>query len=266
MFNKKDYLIDYQNQSIKLLRDDFALKKITGTHLYALSKLDEDDIYFSFFSSAISRILNVSDPIANKIYVSAGQKYEDLIEEKIDSIFPGAKIQHINAKEVDFDYFKENSVFGGVPDFLIEHEGKKIVLDVKTARRRSKPLETKPSYVCQVNLYRKLLNFDKAMLLYVILDYPYDYTNLTMDGKTVELRDVTVTDEKIEMVMQKAKQNLDLCLDEKEIKYFDLRENYPLLQLLEAENDIERLHRKNRIMNSMSLSWYKKWEEDNQME
>lgn len=264
MFNKKDYILDYRENKLIITNNEFGVtKKITGTHLHSIynyANLDKN-LYSSPFQSMVTRVLGISLPIFDDVYVKAGVKYEELVIPLIEKYFPGGKITQIKAEDVNFDYFSDVETFGGVPDILVEYKGEKIVIDVKTKKSANNNSQVKVSdtYIYQVNLYKKLLGYDKAMLLYLFLDFPDDYLKAIKDIEihTIEnsLKDVTKDSETIIHWMTVAKNNLDYCLEKKEIIGFDLRNNYSLLQILEAENENERRERMRRLALTMKRSW-----------
>ena len=256
MFNKRDYIIDYFNREITIITKDIKPRKITGSNFYDIANYgDPNDQYNSQFEAMVSRVLGIRAGIYDTIYIDAGNVYEDLVVDKIKDAFPGYEVTHLTPEDYDYDYFKEEENFGGVPDFLLANENEKIVIDVKTKKKKKNMLiEADPKYVHQVNLYKQLLGYDRALLLYVYLEYPLDYIKPGIDGKVIEIIDVTISDSEVIKNKTKALSNIKRVLNEQKIIGFDVKNNYDLLQILEAKDEGERIERDERLKKTKPIS------------
>nr|WP_307917387.1 hypothetical protein [Mycoplasmopsis bovis] len=84
---------------------------------------------------AFCHIARLALPVLQKKYVYAGQILEPKIIDNLQEFYTkkllkSTIIKHIEAKDVDYDYFKNLDIIGGVPDALAENE--KIVFEIKT--------------------------------------------------------------------------------------------------------------------------------------
>ena len=256
MFNKKDYIIDYFKNEIILLKNDIKPRKITGSNFYDIANYgSEDDQYNSGFEAMVSRVLGVRTGVYDTIYVDAGNVYEDLIVSKIKEIFPGYEITHLSPEEYNYDYFKEEESFGGVPDFLVTNDKEKIVIDVKTKKKKKNmELVADVKYIHQVNLYKQLLGYDKALLLYIYLEYPFDYIEPSIEGKKAMIFNVTIPDKEVIKEKNKALTNIQRVLNDQKIVDFDAKNNYDVLQILEAKDVEERQERERKLKKTKPIS------------
>ncbi|AZZ65479.1 hypothetical protein DMC14_001595 [Metamycoplasma phocicerebrale] len=185
LYNGKHYFLDDENKVVKLEENYHkkllahkpgafgAFRKITGSALGDVLELTKFNSQFSAFA----RISGFALPVLDKKYVNAGVKIEPKILEKLENKF-NFKIKRFDAKEYNYDYFKENDLFGGLPDGYLESEN--LVIEIKTAG--AKKFDSwnnegiSPSYIKQAQLYSYLIGAKRFTIVACFLEED-DYNN-----------------------------------------------------------------------------------------
>ncbi|ENY54181.1 Hypothetical protein MALK_0770 [Metamycoplasma alkalescens 14918] len=184
-YNNKHYTINYQNKTIKL-NDDYhqkllaikpgefsGFRKITGSALGDILKLTPFNSEFAAFA----RIANFSMPILDRKYVNAGIALEPKIINKIEQKY-NFKIERFEGSKYNFDYFKENELFGGLPDGYLKDQN--LIIEIKTVGAKKFDLWNNSNinlaYIKQAQLYSYLIKAKKFTIVAAFLEEE-DYAN-----------------------------------------------------------------------------------------
>ncbi|WP_027120609.1 MAGa7180 family putative nuclease [Mycoplasmopsis lipofaciens] len=172
-FNEQDYILDEKKQILKLrpefhnfllnnIKNKKGFKKFGGSSIGNI--LCADEKYKSEFA-AFCFMSRLNLPPLQMKYINAGVAIEPKTFEVMKKALPNLDIQHIEAKDVNYDYFPKLEILGGVPDGLIP--SKKMVLEMKAvgAKKQEEWEKDKNSgipndYKKQAQLYAYLLNYD----------------------------------------------------------------------------------------------------------
>ncbi|TPR53401.1 MAGa7180 family putative nuclease, partial [Metamycoplasma neophronis] len=165
-YNKQQYDLDFDNQVLvvkpDLLKSMQAKKpgtfggfrKMTGSALGNIMELTSFDSQFAAFA----RLCNFAMPVLDPKYVNAGVVLEPRIVEKIEKSI-NYKLRRYDAKEFNYDFFKSNELFGGLPDGYCEELN--LVIEIKTAGEiklaQWNEFGVNPSYIKQAQLYTYLM-------------------------------------------------------------------------------------------------------------
>ncbi|UUM18997.1 MAGa7180 family putative nuclease [Mycoplasma sp. 1018B] len=194
-YNGKEYILDEENQVVRLSKD-YHLKLLNSTNKFECFKKfggsSIGDIFltdnFKSHFSAFCFIARLKMPALQLKYIKAGIELEPKVIEYLKSIWENETIEHIEASKVDYDYFKEQNIIGGVPDGLIKN--KKIVLELKAVgAKKRKEWENENNnipedYKKQAQLYAHLLGYNHYMIVGTFLnENDYENTHL-VDFKT----------------------------------------------------------------------------------
>ena len=129
--NKKIILDSkFHNKLLLNKRKPFGYKKITGTALGDILMVDS----FKSEFAAYARLCGLQMPILDPKYINAGVILEPKILEKVEQSL-GEKLKRFNAQEYQYDYFKENEIFGGLPDGYAE--SRKKIIEIKTTNEKN---------------------------------------------------------------------------------------------------------------------------------
>ncbi|AXE60722.1 hypothetical protein DA803_01300 [[Mycoplasma] phocae] len=165
-YNGKEYQLDFENQVFRV-NPDFLKKlqshkpgtfggfrKMTGSALGDIMLLTNFNSQFV----AYARLCGFGMPILDDKYVRAGVILEPKILEKIEQSI-GDKILRYPAEKYNYDYFKENQLFGGLPDGFWEK--KRIIFEIKTANEKKfdqwNQYGVNVGYIKQAQLYAYLM-------------------------------------------------------------------------------------------------------------
>ncbi|VEU79326.1 YqaJ-like viral recombinase domain [Metamycoplasma cloacale] len=177
-YNESEYVLDNDNQ-VLVLKPHFhkklsetpstqfgGFRKMTGS---ALGDILEVSQYSSEFA-AFARICGLSLPVLDRKYVNAGQIIEPKILELVE-VALNEKLQRFNAVDYQYDYFKENKLFGGLPDGYAKE--KNLIIEIKTTNEKNKanwetyglPL----GYLKQAQLYAYLIGAPAFSIVAIFL-------------------------------------------------------------------------------------------------
>lgn len=142
-YNKTHYNIDRENKIVELTPEmktillnkrlfNFGLgyKKIGGSSLGDL--LGSNTFGSKFCESA--RIMWLGLPMYDEKYVKAGQAIEPKIVSLMEKL-TGKKIETFDAEEYNYDYFKDETHIGGLPDAAIKSDKK--LYEIKTTGEKN---------------------------------------------------------------------------------------------------------------------------------
>ena len=155
-------------------------KKITGTRLPGILGFDKYKNPFTIWC-AIMHVFE-EEFVGNK-FTDAGKIIESTQIKYIKQLY-GTKVVSpedkygINAKEnMGFDFFKENEIFGGMWDALLQENGStKAVFEIKTAsvkKRFEWNVDIPKNYKLQAALYAWLLGVDDIYIVASFLEGKY---------------------------------------------------------------------------------------------
>ncbi|MBN4089527.1 hypothetical protein OF364_00990 [Mycoplasma enhydrae] len=166
LFNGQHYFVDEQKKVVKLEENYHkkllsrkpgsfgSFKKLSGTYLGDVLELSPFHSQFRAFA----KISGFAMPILDPKYVNAGKILEPKIIEKIETKLK-SKIKRYDAKEYNYDAFKENHLFGGLPDGYVED--KNLIIEIKTVNKKKLEAwnngEINPEYLKQSQLYSYLI-------------------------------------------------------------------------------------------------------------
>ncbi|MGX9339342.1 MAGa7180 family putative nuclease [Mycoplasma sp. 332] len=210
-YNGNQYVVDHETKTVKLTAEyhknllskkpgEFGgFRKITGSALGDILKLTQFNSPFAAFA----RIANFRFPVLDPKYVNAGVILEPKILEKIEKSF-NLPIQRFPAEKFNYDYFKNNVFFGGLPDGYIAE--KKMIIEIKTVG--SKKLESwkqgmiNVAYLKQAQLYSYLMGAKHFAIIACFLeeeDYKdpnlVDINNRVVKGWPFEVNEEQVLDD-----------------------------------------------------------------------
>ncbi|WP_338822585.1 MAGa7180 family putative nuclease [Mycoplasmopsis felifaucium] len=192
-YNGVHYVLDEKIQVVKLL-PEFHNQLLNGNGFNTQFKIFggssiadvlETDSYKNQFT-AFCHMSRLKLPVLQKKYVNAGiilePKIFEQLQKELDNTNQNLIIKHIEAKDVQYNYFKGlNDYIGGVPDGLIE--SKKIVLEMKAVNEKKLPIWTANNnagvpidYKKQAQLYAYLLNYNAYSIVALFLK-DEDYIN-----------------------------------------------------------------------------------------
>lgn len=184
-YNGLQYDLDYETKTIKLKKEYhqkllshkpgsfLGFRKITGSALGDILKLTQ----FNSDFAAFARVANFRFPVLDPKYVNAGIALEPKILAKLEEKFH-FEIKRFNAKDYNFDYFKDNELFGGLPDGYLEEQN--IIIEIKTVG--SKKFDAwnnnliNVAYIKQAQLYSYLIGAPKFTIVACFLEEE-DYVN-----------------------------------------------------------------------------------------
>ena len=167
------------NNSIKV-ENNISPKKITGTRLPAILGFDKYKNPFAIWC-AIMHVFE-EEFVGNK-FTDAGKIIEPTQIKYLKQLY-GTKVLSpddkygVNAKEnMGFEFFKENEVFGGMWDAVIQENGStKAVFEIKTVsakKRREWDIDIPKNYKIQAALYAWLLGVDDIYIVASFLERRY---------------------------------------------------------------------------------------------
>ncbi|BAW18197.1 hypothetical protein MBVG596_0397 [Mycoplasmopsis bovigenitalium] len=201
-YNGVHYDLDIRSQTVKL-RPEYhnqllsnetgsfnGFKKFGGS---SIGNIFETDAFKGKFL-AFLHMARLAMPVFKQKYVIAGEAVEPKIFDALRKQTKIEDIQHIVAKDVGYDYFKnKHPIVGGVPDGLIP--SKKIVLEMKSVQSKKRDLWIKDNgmnlpldYRKQAELYAYLLGYDKYVIVAAFLeenDY-FDPQNINIFERHIE--------------------------------------------------------------------------------
>lgn len=178
-YNDVDYTIDFENKTISL-KPDFhkklldnkvgsfnGFKKITGS---AIAEILEVDSFKSQFA-AYARLCGLQLPVLDRKYVDAGVIIEPKILEMVENALK-EPLERFPAEKYNYDYFKQNPLFGGLPDGFAKN--RKMIIEIKTTNIKnyhnwvagSVPL----GYLKQAQLYSYLMGVDIFSIVAIFLE------------------------------------------------------------------------------------------------
>ncbi|VEU78221.1 MAGa7180 family putative nuclease [Mycoplasmopsis columbinasalis] len=184
-YNGKDYVLDEEAQEVRLLPDFHKellespnkfkkFKKFGGS---SIGDVFETDAFKSQFN-AFCFISRLKMPALQMKYINAGVALEPKVVTFMQKIFPGATIEHIRAEDVEYDYFKNDEIIGGVPDALVPTH--KTVLELKAVGAKKRATWVggviPEDYKKQAQLYAYLLGYPYYSIVGTFLEET-DYTN-----------------------------------------------------------------------------------------
>ena len=152
----------------------FSYKKIGGS---SIANILETDNFKSRFKAFVN-ICRLDMPILDMKYINAG----NIIEEKvIDKLLEQKNVDAIEtfpAEDYNYDYFKDDPIFGGLPDGLESPHD--IVIEIKTTGAKNYDFWIKNGpplgYIKQVELYTFLMKKSKYAIVATFLEEE-DYVN-----------------------------------------------------------------------------------------
>lgn len=251
-YNGDYYVVDEKSQVVRLmpkfhnelLNGDprfVGFKKFGGS---SIADIFETDNFKSQFN-AFCHMTRLKMPVLQMKYIRAGVILEPKIFEYLDKIF-GKKldIEHIEAKQVDYDYFKDVEKIGGIPDGLIK--SKKMVLEIKTVNEKKYPYWTANNnagvpidYRKQAQLYARLLNYKTYSIVALFLQ----------DGDYDDPAGVNLTKRRMQNFNYKVN-NAEADDDIKKIikfyDYYSLSGQSPKYDLIKDADQVEYLKCRNR--------------------
>ncbi|WP_158531999.1 MAGa7180 family putative nuclease [Metamycoplasma hominis] len=249
-FNNKNYTLDYKNKTLivdpKILKSmqekkpgTFGgFKKMTGSALGAIMGLSSFDSQFEAFCN----ICGFRKPILNRKYVDAGialePKIVKIIEKKLNS-----KLLRYEANQYNYDYFKDNELFGGLPDGYSPE--RHLIIEIKTVGEKNYENWIKygvnPGYIKQAQLYTYLIGATSFSIVACFLkeeDYlnpnNVDITKRIIKNWTYILNNEQVQDD-INYCMQWYKKYTQIGISPKWNEQID----QDLLKFLECNNQEE---------------------------
>lgn len=266
-YNGTHYILDEENHQVVLM-DNFQEQLLGSNKFLKFKKLGGSSISniltpdrFNSEFKAFCHIARLALPVLQKKYVNAGQILEPKIIENLQEFYnkkllKNTIIKHIEAKDVDYDYFKNLDIIGGVPDALAENE--KIVFEIKTTNIKNydswtlnnqanklKKDGVPLNYKKQAQLYASLLGYDSYIIVGCFLNDD-DYANP---------EDVNVAKRKIEVFHYSLKNNPDLQMQIKDDiqKIIEFHKRYsvykekksPKYDLINDKDQIDYLRCKN---------------------
>ncbi|WP_369086002.1 MAGa7180 family putative nuclease [Metamycoplasma spumans] len=184
-FNKTHYTLDFENK-VFIVNEDLlkirqsnkpgtfnGFRKMTGSALGDIMGLGSFKSQFA----AYARLCGFGMPVLDTKYIDAGVILEPKI---LDIVKKSLKrdLQTYPAKKYNYDYFKNNELFGGLPDGYCSDLN--LVIEIKTAGRKKYDqwLEygVDPSYIKQAQLYTYLMGSEKFSIVACFLEED-DYAN-----------------------------------------------------------------------------------------
>ncbi|WP_033178680.1 MAGa7180 family putative nuclease [[Mycoplasma] anseris] len=184
-YNEEHYQINWETQTIKLnpefhkrllsfpYTNPNGFRKLTGT---ALGDILEVDNFKSQFA-AFARLCGLAMPVLDEKYIRAGVILEPKILSLVEQAI-GEELQRFDAKEYQYDYFKENKLFGGLPDGFAKQN--QIIIEIKTTNEKNYDFWTNKEvpigYQKQAQLYAYLMGVDSFSIVAIFLK-DEDYTD-----------------------------------------------------------------------------------------
>ncbi|MGY5139642.1 MAGa7180 family putative nuclease [Mycoplasmopsis gallinarum] len=195
-YNGIDYFLDETAQVVKLSPEYHAqllnsnskftkFKKFGGS---SIGDIFETDSFKSPFN-AFCFIARLKMPALQMKYINAGVYLEPKVFDFLRQyVYTDDKfdMQHIEAEKVNYDYFQNDEIIGGVPDGIIPKLS--MVLEMKAVGMKKKDAWQKGNlpedYKKQAQLYAHLLGYKYYSIVATYLNES-DYTNLeNVDFKT----------------------------------------------------------------------------------
>ena len=176
-YNGNEYYLDKNEKKLVLdekfhkrlflnKRKPFGYKKITGTSLGDILKVDS----FKSEFAAYARLCGLQMPVLDPKYINAGVILEPKILEKVEKSL-NEDLQRFNAQEYQYDYFKENEIFGGLPDGYSRNRKK--IIEIKTTNEKNydfwKNVSIPIGYIKQAQLYTYLMNAKSFSIVAIFL-------------------------------------------------------------------------------------------------
>ncbi|WP_406617911.1 MAGa7180 family putative nuclease [Mycoplasmopsis lipophila] len=190
-YNGVHYFLDEKSQVLKLtsefhnkllnkkLEYGKGFKKFGGS---SIADVLETDSFKSNFG-AFCHMCNLKMPVLVAKYVKAGIAIEPKIFDLMKKNFPNKVIEHLEAKDYNYDYFRGKYEFiQGVPDGIMPND--KVVLEMKTVNEKKAEIWGKPGkdvlsvpldYRKQAQLYAYLLGYDRYSIVAAFIKEE-DYT------------------------------------------------------------------------------------------
>lgn len=177
-YNNSHYKLDKSTKTLvlnkeyhKQLLDNAGkfggFKKITATYLGDILKVDNFKSPFAVFG----RLCGVPMPVLDEKYINAGVILEPKIREKIEESL-GSHLETYDAKEYNYDYFKDNKFFGGLPDGYSKE--KNLIIEIKTTNVKNienwEKYGLPKNYLLQAQLYAYLMKADKYSIVVLFLE------------------------------------------------------------------------------------------------
>ncbi|MXR06049.1 MAGa7180 family putative nuclease [Mesomycoplasma flocculare] len=251
-YHKKDYFIDYEKQVLileksfhtKLLNKEFGFKtgfkKIGGTLIGEVLGLDN----FSSPFRAFVKISKLDMPILDRKYIDAGIAIEPLVIKAISEKLK-MEIETFPAEKFNYDYFKEDSVIGGVPDGFIAKTN--TIIEIKTTgvknfQKWGKKGENLPQkYIKQAQLYSFLKKADKFAIVATFLeDLDYiDPSNFPIENRHIKAYSFNVNSQQVLDDITKIKEWYDYHTKLGTSPKFSAVIDAQILEYLSCENEEE---------------------------
>ncbi|MDC8913965.1 hypothetical protein PR248_02855 [Metamycoplasma hyosynoviae] len=256
-YNNSEYFLDF-DRKVFVLSDAFkqrlwknrysffGYKKITGTNLGDILLVDSFKSQFNAFS----RICGLSLPVLDTKYVDAGVIIEPKIAEFVEKSLK-SELKRFDGKQYQFDYFKENKLFGGLPDVYCEE--KKLIIEIKTTgvknfeywKKNNPPL----GYIKQAQLYTYLIGAKKFSIVAIFLE-----------------EDDYIDPDKVDITKRKIK-NFNFSLDKKQVEddmekareWYDKYTSLGISPTWNENNDQDLIEYLKCSNKEEWLALYKKW-------
>ncbi|TPE57347.1 hypothetical protein FJO69_01825 [[Mycoplasma] falconis] len=196
-FNGVNYDLDFVNKRLVIkpeilgkkinnkIGTAFGLGKITGSSIGDILQVEK----FSSPFAAFTRIFRCALPVLDPKYINAGVALEPKILAGIEKKL-NVEIKRYPAHEYNYDYFKENKLFGGLPDGYIEKDH--LVVEIKTSGAKNLENWDKfglpVKYIKQAMLYTHLMG-EKDFIIVACFLEENDYINpYEVDVKTRKVK------------------------------------------------------------------------------
>ncbi len=180
-YNGKEYVLDIENQVIKLLPSfhekllqknlwgKFGFKKMGGSSVGDVLQTDN----FKSPFKAFARMSWIDMPILDKKYINAGIAIEPKVLDLLSSQPNITSVQGFDAKEYNYDYFAgKDDIIGGLPDGLVQPGN--VVIEVKTAGKKKleqwKKYGVPEGYLKQAQLYTYLMGLETYAIVATFLE------------------------------------------------------------------------------------------------
>ncbi|WP_412031306.1 MAGa7180 family putative nuclease [Metamycoplasma buccale] len=215
-YNTKHYNLDFESKTFSLTKEYHkklllnkpgtfnGFRKMTGT---ALGDILEVDNFKSQFA-AFARLCNLSMPVLDPKYVNAGVILEPKILELVEKSIK-EKLNRYPANEYNYDYFKDNDFFGGLPDGFAPK--KKIIIEIKTTNIKNYDFWIKNTppvgYIKQAQLYAYLMGVSQFSIVAIFLEND-DYNN----PELVDINKRKIKNFNFTVNLPQVKDDIDFCM------------------------------------------------------
>lgn len=249
-YHKKDYFIDYENQVLileksfhkKLLNKEFAFKtgfkKIGGTLIGEVLGLDS----FSSPFRAFIKIAKLDMPILDRKYIDAGIAIEPLVIKALSDKLR-LEIETFPPEKFNYDYFKEDSIIGGIPDGFIPKTN--TIIEIKTTGIKNlekwgqKGENLPQKYIKQAQLYSFLKKANKFAIVATFLkDSDYENpSNFPIKKRHIKAYSFNVNSQQVLDDIKKIKEWYNYYTKLGTSPKFCLVNDAQILEYLACEND-----------------------------